>query len=254
MLDPNESFGQISNGCEIFISPKDWKRSRAELPSLAQQNVDVIPHRISGEERHHLLDNKTDSQGFLRAFVNYFKGGDDETSHQSGCRLPKELDFPAASALTEFRVIPTMNQPKHQLCAFIYSKKVRHGGQLGIRVKWKENVFLVKCHFEPLLAKKRRITENELIMGATLATAYGLKLGDRVTISAVVDGDENFCKGTLKVREDGKKLLAKLCQPFLLADATDICHPNLKFSVSGGDFCGNWSNSSSDNLDSLDET
>lgn len=212
---------------------------------MDQQNVDVIPHRISGEERHHLLDNETDSQGFFRAFVNYFKGEVDETSHQSGCGLLKELDFPlpAPSALTEFRVIPTMKQHKHQLCAFIYSKNVRVGGQFGIRVKLKENVFLVKCHFEPMVKHQRR-AENGLYMGATLATAYGLKLGDRVTISAV---EENFaaCKGTLKVREDGRRLLAKLCQPFLLADATDICHPNLKFSVSGGDFCGNWNNNNS---------
>ena len=36
MLEPNVSYGQIVDGCEIFISPKDWQRSKAELPKLAE--------------------------------------------------------------------------------------------------------------------------------------------------------------------------------------------------------------------------
>ena len=33
------SYGQIVDGCEIFISPKDWQRSKAELPKLAENKT-----------------------------------------------------------------------------------------------------------------------------------------------------------------------------------------------------------------------
>ena len=35
-----------------------------------------------------------------------------------------------------------------------------------------------------------------------------------------------------------ENLLPKLCQPFLLNDASDICHRGLKLSVRGGAFMG----------------
>ena len=62
-------------------------------------------------------------------------------------------------------------------------------------------------------------------------------------MSALGTSDLARFRGRLRV----EKLLAKLCQPFLLNDATDICHllqqenprQSLKLSVSGGNFFGN---------------
>ena len=39
ILEPNVSYGQIVDGCEIFISPKEWQRSRAELPKMIENST-----------------------------------------------------------------------------------------------------------------------------------------------------------------------------------------------------------------------
>ena len=92
--------------------------------------------------------------------------------------------------------------------------------------------------------------EKRIYVAKCLASGYGLRLGDRVEISSCWSSskdrpqeDPGFFSGKLELLEQERKeekLLSKLCQPFLLNDATVICQQSLKLPVSGGHFLGNW--------------
>ena len=92
-LDPPVNYGQIVEGCEVYISPKEFERSVAQLPSSAS----AIFSRSLDVSLDPLDDNK-DSEGFLlQSFVNYFKGKKEKKD--------QELDFLHHKSV--FRVVPT---------------------------------------------------------------------------------------------------------------------------------------------------
>ena len=64
-MDPDVEFGQISSGCEVLISPKEWDRSVAQLPLLA------LPSQIATEEA--MVMDMDKRQSLFGSFVNYFK-------------------------------------------------------------------------------------------------------------------------------------------------------------------------------------
>ena len=100
LLEPNVNYGQIVDGCEIFISPKDWQRSRAELPKL----VDDIN---ANEIKHPSTD--TTFKGFLSKFSDYFESSP-ITQGIKHNGLQEELEFQPA-VKNVYRMVPLEFEP-----------------------------------------------------------------------------------------------------------------------------------------------
>ena len=63
-LEPDVEFGQISAGCEVLISPKEWDRSPAQLPLS-------LPSQLATAEK--MVMDMDKRQSLFGSFVNYFK-------------------------------------------------------------------------------------------------------------------------------------------------------------------------------------
>jgi hypothetical protein len=96
LLEPNVNYGQIVDGCEIFISPKDWQRSRAELPKMVD---DINANEITTHQ-----STEKNSKGFLSTFLHYFENSPitQGIKHKG---LQEELDFQPA-VKNVYRVVP----------------------------------------------------------------------------------------------------------------------------------------------------
>ena len=112
LLEPNVNYGQIVDGCEIFISPKDWQRSRAELPKLGM-NANELTYQSTDKN----------SKGFLSTFFHYFENSTitQGIKHKG---LQEELEYqPAVKNL--YRMVPLEFGPERfgKIPAVIYYKK-----------------------------------------------------------------------------------------------------------------------------------
>ena len=69
-------FGQISSGCEVVISPKEWDRSVAQLPpiplSLQHQS------QIATAKEEEMVMDMDKRQSLFGSFVNYFKATEEK--------------------------------------------------------------------------------------------------------------------------------------------------------------------------------
>ena len=68
-MDPDVEFGQISSGCEVLISPKEWDRSVAQLPPPPL----ALPSPIATVAKEAMVMDMDKRQSLFGSFVNYFK-------------------------------------------------------------------------------------------------------------------------------------------------------------------------------------
>ena len=70
-------FGQISSGCEVVISPKEWDRSVAQLPSLPPLSLQHQSQIATAKEEEMVMDMDK-RQSLFGSFVNYFKATEEK--------------------------------------------------------------------------------------------------------------------------------------------------------------------------------